>query len=169
MSKIKLANGDVYAVADYASQNSFVILLGGMSASEVLESMTEENLSEIQFMTDSGAVTGVYRNKMLCGYTDQGDVLEVRIDDADLCRYGLTLDENKRIVSATTQRYAPEGAIIVDELPKGSLYDYLYIDGEFIYDPLPIPDEPEPQPTQEDRITALEAELLAAKILLGVE
>lgn len=28
---------------------------------------------------------------------------------------------------------------------------------------------PDPQPTQEDRITALEAELLAAKILLGVE
>ena len=169
MSKIKLANGNVYAVADYASQNSFVILLGGTIAADVVGTLTEENLSEIQFMTDSGAVTGVYKNKLLCGYADHGDSLEIHINDADLCRYGLTLDENSRIVSATAQRYAPEGAIIVDELPKGNLHDYLYIDGEFVYDPLPIPDEPEPQPTQEDRIAALEAELLATKILLGVK
>lgn len=169
MSKIKLANGDVYAVADYASQNSFVILLDGMSASEVLESMTEENLSSIQFMTDGGAVTGVYGNKLLCGYSDDDDTLEVRINDADLCRYGLMLDEDNRVVSAVQQRYAQEGAVIVYDLPEGNLHDYLYIDGEFIYDPLPKPDVPDPQPTQEERITALEAELLATKILLGVE
>ena len=158
MSKIKLANGDVYAVADYASQNSFVILLGGMSASEVLESMTEENLSAIQFVTDGGEVTGEYKNKLLCDSTVNGDTLAVNINDADLCRYGLTLDENSRIVSATAQRYAPKGATIVDELPDGDIHDYLYVDGKFIYDPMPIPDEPDPHPTQEERITALEVE-----------
>ena len=161
MSKIKLANGDVYAVADYASQNSFVILLGGMNASEVLESMTEENLSAIQFMTDGGAVTGVYRNKLLCGYSNDDDTLEVSINDADLCRYGLILDENSRIVSAVAQRYAPENAIIVDNLPEGNPHDYLYIDGEYVHDPLPIPDGPDPRPTQEERIKALEDQLAA--------
>lgn len=120
----------------------------------MLETLTAENLSELKFMTDSEAVTGVYRNKLLCGYADHGDSLEIHINDADLCRYGLTLDENSRIVSAVAQRYAPENAIIVDNLPDGEYADYLYIGGEYIYDPLPIHDEPDPQPTQLDRIEA---------------
>lgn len=154
MSKIKLANGKLYTVADYASQNSFVILLGGMSACEVLESLSEENLSEIKFMTESGAVAGVYRNQLLSGYADHGDSLEIHINDSDLVRHGLILDENNRILSAVAQRYAPADAIIVDKLPDGEYTDYLYIDGEYIYDPLPIHDEPDPQPTQLDRIEA---------------
>lgn len=154
MSRIKLANGKIYAVADYASQNSFGILIGGMSAREVLESMDEENLSEIQFMTDSGAVTGVYLNQLLFGYVDHGDSLEIHINDGDLVRHGLILDENNRILSAVAQRYASEDAIIVDKLPDREYTDYLYIDGEYIYDPLPIHDEPDPRPTQLDRIEA---------------
>ena len=154
MSKIKLANGKLYTVADYASQNSFVILLGGMSASEVLETLNEENLSEIQFTTDSGAVTGVYRDKLLCGYVDHGDSLGIHANDVDLVRHGLILDENNRIISDVAQRYAPADAIIVDKLPCGKYADYLYIDGEYVYDPLPIHDEPDPQPTQLDRIEA---------------
>ena len=154
MAILVLNNGKTYAVADYATQNSFSILLDSLTTNDVLEILTEENLSEIRFMTDNDKVTGVYHDKMLCGYTEQGDVLEIRINDADLCRYGLILDENSRIVSAVAQRYAPENAIIVDNLPDGEYADYLYIGGEYIYDPLPTHDEPDQQPTQLDRIEA---------------
>ena len=169
MSKVKLYNGVIHLIADYSTPNSFVILLDSLTVEEVLESLTEENLSEIQFLTDSGAVTDVYRNKLLCGYTNNGNTLTVKIDDADLVRHGIMLDENNRILSAAPQRYAADTAMIVDELPTGNPQDYIYVDGEFIFDPLPIPEPPEPQPTQEDRITQLEQELHASKILLGLE
>ena len=146
MSKLKLFNGVIYPIADYATESSFVILLGSLTASEVLETMTEENLSEIQFLTDSGAVTGVYHNQLLCGYTDNGDTLAININDADLCRYGLVLDEDNRIIEAPFQRYAPEYAIIVDELPDGDFHDHLYVNGEYVYDPLPRPEPVEPEP-----------------------
>ena len=83
MSELKLHNDVTYCIADYATPNSFVIILGSMSASEVLETLTEENLSEIQFLTDSGEITGIYHSKILSGYTDNGDTLEVSIADAD--------------------------------------------------------------------------------------
>ena len=146
MSKLKFSNGFTYLIADYATPNHFVILLGSMTASEVLETLTEENLSEIQFLTDSGAVTGTYHNKLLCGCTDNGDALTVSINDADLCRYGLVLDEDNRIIEAPFQRYAPEYAIIVDKLPDGDFHDYLYVNGEYVYDPLPRPEPVDPEP-----------------------
>jgi hypothetical protein len=139
LDKIKLANGIVYTIADYATPNSFVILLGTLIVSEVAESLTEENLSEIQFLTDSGAVTGTYHNKMLCDYVDNGDTLSININDVDLCRYGLILDTDNRIISAPAQRYAPDNAVIVYVLPDGNITDYLYINGEYVYDPLPKP------------------------------
>ena len=148
MSILKLSNGTTYPITDYATPNSFVILLGSVAASVVLETLKEENLSEIQFLTDSGAVTGTYHNKLLCGYTDNGDTLAININDADLCRYGLVLDEHNRIIGAPVQRYAPEYAIIVDKLPEGNFTDYLYVDGEYVYDPLP---RPEPEPPEPER------------------
>lgn len=156
MSKLKLSNGVTYPIADYATHNSFVISLGVLTTSDVLETMTAENLSEIQFLTDTGEVTGTYYNKLLCGYTDNGETLTVSINDADLCRYGLVLDENHRIISAPFQRYAPEDAIIVNTLPEGNLPDYQYINNEFIYNPLPKEDPVEPSPNLENRVTALE-------------
>lgn len=161
MSQLKVFDGTIYSITDYATPNRFEIILDNLTAAEVLAALTEENLSEIQFLTDSGAVTGVYRNQNLYGYMSEEDRLEVFIKDADLCRYGLTLDEDNRIVSAVPQRYAPENAVIVDKLPDGKYTDYRYIDGEYIHDPLPIPDPPDPQPSQEERIAQLEAALTA--------
>lgn len=146
MAIMKLSDGVNYPIADYATPDSFTIPLGSMMASEVLETLTEENLSKIQFLTDSGAVTGTYHNKLLHGYTDNGDTIAVSINDADLCRYGLVLDDNNRIIDAPVQRHAPVGAIIVDKLPEGNLFDYLYIDGEYVYDPLPRPEPVDPEP-----------------------
>lgn len=153
MAKLKLSNGMVYPIADYATPDNFVILLGSMTAFEVLESLTEENLSKIQFLTDSGAVTGTYHNKLLCGHTDNGDTLAVNINDSDLCRYGLILDDNSRIIDAPVKRYAPADAIIVDELPDGYLHDYQYINNEYVYNPVPK-EEPVETPSQLDIIEA---------------
>ena len=153
MAKFKLNNSVIFPIQDYATQNSFIVLLDSLSASEVLEALTEENLSKIQFLTNNGAVTGTYYNKLLCGYVENGDTLEVSINDADLCRYGLVLDENYRIISAPFQRYAPEDAIIVDILPEGNLPDYQYINGEYIYNPLPK-EEVKEVPSQLDVIEA---------------
>ena len=154
MSKLKLFNGKTYQIADYATPNSFVILLGTMTSAEVLDTLTEENLSEIQFLTDSGAVTGTYHNQLLCSYTNHGGTLTVSINDADLCRYGLVLDDNNRIIDAPVQRYASADAINVDELPDGDFHDYLYVNGEYVYDPLPRP-EPVIEPSAQDDTDAM--------------
>ena len=85
--------------------------------------------------------------------------------------YALNLAEDGRILSATYPQYAHEDAVVVDALPEGDITDYLYMDGQYVYDPLPEPEQPDtPDETDyEARIVALEEELAAAKILLGVE
>lgn len=72
--------------------------------------------------------------------------------------YALNIAEDGRILSATYPQYAPADAVIVDTLPEGNLPNYRYVDGEYIYDPLPVPEEPEPTPTPEERIAQLEGE-----------
>lgn len=71
-------------------------------------------------------------------------------------KYALNLSEDNRILSATFSKYAPKDATLVEALPDGNIADYLYVNGEFVHDPLPVPEQPEPQPTQEERIAALE-------------
>lgn len=64
--------------------------------------------------------------------------------------YALNLDlKDNRILSATEDRYGAEGQPRVDRLPDDDISDYKYIDGEFVYDPLPKPPEPEPEPVPE--------------------
>lgn len=64
-------------------------------------------------------------------------------------RIALCLYEDSRIHSAW--RVLPNGKYdgmpIVDTLPEGNLPDYLYINGEYVYDPLPEPEQPEPSPS----------------------
>ena len=70
-------------------------------------------------------------------------------------KYALNLAEDGRVLSVTFEKYAPEDAIKVEELPEGNVADYRYVDGEFIYDPIPEPEQPEPGPTAEDILNAL--------------
>lgn len=70
-------------------------------------------------------------------------------------RYALTLADNNRILSATYEKYAAPLAVIVDELPEGDISDYRYENGEYIYDPLPRPEPPEPQESEWDILNAL--------------
>lgn len=58
--------------------------------------------------------------------------------------YALNIDDDGRILSATYDQYAPPEQPRVTELPEGNIADYKYIDGEYVYDPLPRPEPPEP-------------------------
>lgn len=69
--------------------------------------------------------------------------------------YALNLGENNRILSVTYDKYAPPSQPRVDTLPDGDVNDYLYVNGEYVYDPLPVPPAPEPQPTADEILDAL--------------
>ncbi len=60
--------------------------------------------------------------------------------------YALNLDNENRILSAcyVLPNGDYTGMSIVDSLPNGDVSEYLYIDGEYIYSPLPKPDPIEP-------------------------
>ena len=81
-------------------------------------------------------------------------------------KYALSLSKDGRILSVTYEQYAAGDAVLVESLPEGNVSDYLYIDGEYVCDPLPDPEEPEEQPTPEQRIAELEEAL--ALLLSGV-
>lgn len=70
----------------------------------------------------------------------------------------LSLDENNRITcpSEVLPNGNYEGMPIVDTLPDGEPSDYLYIDGQYVYDPLPVPEEPEipDTPAEDDDVWA---------------
>ena len=69
-------------------------------------------------------------------------------------KYALKLAEDRRVLSATFEKYAPADSVLVDDLPEGNLADYLWQDGAFVYDPLPEPDPAPDEPSQLDRVEA---------------
>ena len=69
-------------------------------------------------------------------------------------KYALNLAEDRRVLSATFEKYAPADSVLVDELPDGNLSDYLWQDGAFVYDPLPEPEPVPEEPSQLDRVEA---------------
>lgn len=68
-----------------------------------------------------------------------------------LIMYALNLDKDGRILSATFEQYATEEMPKVESLPEDNINDYLYINGEYVYDPIPKV-EPTVEPTQLDVI-----------------
>ena len=70
-------------------------------------------------------------------------------------KYALNLNEDGRILSATYEKYAAEGMPIVDTLPEGDIYEYIYQNGEYIHDPLPKPEQPKEEATTDDVLNAL--------------
>lgn len=69
--------------------------------------------------------------------------------------YSLNLDADNRILSACVCLKGSEYKDVVNTLPDGSISDYKYINGEYVYDPLPKP-EPQPEePTTDDVLNAL--------------
>ena len=74
-------------------------------------------------------------------------------------KYALNLAEDKRILSAW--KVLPngnyDGMPLVDVLPDGDISDYLYVDGQYVYDPLPEPEPPAPAPAEDSVWDALDA------------
>lgn len=70
-------------------------------------------------------------------------------------KYALNLADAGRILSATYEEYAFDGNALVDELPEGDISDFLYVDGQYVHDPLPKPEQPEPDATTDDVLNAL--------------
>lgn len=69
--------------------------------------------------------------------------------------FALNLSKENRILSATLDKYAPPEQPRVQTLPDGDVSDYLYVSGKYIYDPLPVPPEPTPEPTTDEILDAL--------------
>ena len=69
--------------------------------------------------------------------------------------YSLNLYTDNRVLSACVCLDCFEYINIVETLPEGDISDYKYIDGKYVYDPLPKP-EPQPEePTTDDVLNAL--------------
>lgn len=69
-------------------------------------------------------------------------------------KYALNLDENGRILSATFEQFAPIDAIVVEALPDGNISDYLYVGGEYVYEPISV-EEQKVEPDAQDDTDAM--------------
>ena len=70
--------------------------------------------------------------------------------------YALNLNSDNRILSAcVVLSTTPDTMPRVDALPEGDVLDYLYKDGAYVYDPLPKPDPPAPEPTADEILNIL--------------
>ena len=69
--------------------------------------------------------------------------------------YSLNFDKDGRILSACVCLEGFEYENVVDTLPDGSISDYKYIGGEYVYDPLPEPEPQTEEPTIDDVLDAL--------------
>ena len=67
-------------------------------------------------------------------------------------KIALNLSDDGRILSATSEEYASKDMKLVDALPDGNIYEYRYMNGAYIYDPLPVP---EAIPTEAEDIAAM--------------
>ena len=72
-----------------------------------------------------------------------------------IAKYILNLSSDNRVLSvgSNPNGIIPKGMIETGSLPDGDYSDYLYIDGEYIYDPLPVEEIVE-TPTQLDILEA---------------
>lgn len=71
--------------------------------------------------------------------------------------YALSINKDNRILYACVvlQNGNYDGMPIVDALPAGDITEYRYENGEYIHDPLPEPEQPEPDATADDVLNAL--------------
>lgn len=81
--------------------------------------------------------------------------------------YELNLDKNtSRILSATFAAPGSVGPTYVNYLPEGDISNYLYLNGEYIYNPIPDSHVPD-QPTFEERLADIENALCEIVEVLG--
>ena len=66
--------------------------------------------------------------------------------------YALNLSKDGRILSVTFAKYASADDVFTETLPNGDVSDYLFVDGDFVYDP--VLTETVHTPTWQDRMEA---------------
>ena len=134
-----------YPISDFATPSAFTII--SASAAEISPQLTRENLAKIQFLTDGGLVSGIYTDKQLVSCTQSGEDVAVVLCN----RYDIVIDvgPDNRITGVRYPKFADHGDTVVDKLPDGDPLDYKYVDGQFVYNPLPKPPAP---PTAEDKV-----------------
>lgn len=69
-------------------------------------------------------------------------------------KYCLKLNADNRIEYATREEFASPDLVTVDSLPDGNLVDFRYVEGEYIHDPLPMP-EADSEASADDVLNAL--------------
>jgi hypothetical protein len=63
MEKIKLKDGTEYLLHSDSTENTLTIILNGVSATEVINSLTESNLSQYSIIGEDGAELAIYKDK----------------------------------------------------------------------------------------------------------
>lgn len=70
--------------------------------------------------------------------------------------YALNLNADNRILSAcVVLPSTPADLPRADALPDGDINDWLFVNNQFVYDPMPVPPEPTHEPSADDILNAL--------------
>lgn len=85
--------------------------------------------------------------------------------------YALNLDTDNRVLSVCTVLSigSYDGMPIVDTLPEGDITDYKYINAEYVYDPLPEQETIDPEPTLEERVEQIEADIAFVAMMADID
>ena len=82
--------------------------------------------------------------------------------------YKIIIAGDGRILSAATEDSAITGAVEVDTLPDGNIHDYRYVDGAYVHDPRPEPEQPlSPMEQLQAEVAALQADNTAMLLALA--
>ena len=77
--------------------------------------------------------------------------------------FAINIDENGRILSATSPQYAPDWYVRVESLPPGDISDYIYTMTGYVY--APVNSDPCAETNiEEDKIFNIEGETYRAKM-----
>ena len=69
--------------------------------------------------------------------------------------FALCLENDRILAAVVALPCTPPSMPRVDTLPEGDINDWLFVDGEYVYDPLPTPEPPTPEPTADEILDAL--------------
>ena len=69
--------------------------------------------------------------------------------------FALCLENDRILAAVVALPCTPPSMPRVDALPEGDINDWLFVDNKFVYDPLPRPEPPTPEPTADEILDAL--------------
>ena len=52
-------------------------------------------------------------------------------------KYALNLAKDGRILSAIYSQFSYDDCVLVDKLPDGDIADYVYVNNQYVYEPIP--------------------------------